>query len=700
MSQPPTGDTTRRADAPAVERDGGDLPQDHRQLLDSIDEAITLHGPDGRIHYMNAAAVRLYAADDDPRQPAPDPGDWLVLDAAGQPLPPERWPVPRAHESGKPVIDAVLGLFRRSTRQLTWITVSVLPAATGDGAMLARARDVTALRRDVALFDRVQALANIGAWQWDRASARLHLTAGARRILGLRGAADRLHDFLGCLCDADRPELYAVLDTMQVAGAFDMVVRGHGQSGAARWMRIVGAPDPQDPGGNILSGTIEDISHRKQSEQAQLAQGQTDALTGLMNRDALLSRVASRLEHPASGRLALLHVNLDRFKTVNDLLGREGGDALLVEAANRLRRVVGGDGLVARFGGDEFLVACNAGDEGADPARLAARIREALGRDFVLGGTAYPMGASIGIALADHDVTSPEQLLQRADIAMREGKRDARTGIRLFSPELGAREQARVQTESQLRSALDNGEFHLVYQPQVDLRSGRILSAEALVRWRNPLLGEMRPDHFIALAETTGDIVRIGTWVLREACMQMQRWREGGTPLGRIAVNLSSRQIHAEDVAGHVRKILEDTGLHGEMLDLEVTERLLLEDADDTSATFDTLRALGVRLSIDDFGEGYSALNYLRRLPVHAIKLSPAFLRGVPGEPSDVAICQAIAGIARSLSLDIIAEGIENEAQRQFLLEQGITLGQGFLFAPGLPPDELASALAAQQDAR
>jgi EAL domain-containing protein (putative c-di-GMP-specific phosphodiesterase class I) len=251
----------------------------------------------------------------------------------------------------------------------------------------------------------------------------------------------------------------------------------------------------------------------------------------------------------------------------------------------------------------------------------------------------------------------------------------------------------RLQVETNLRRAADNGEFHLVYQPQVDLRNGRIVAAEALIRWQNLQLGEMRPDHFIGHAEVTGDIVRIGGWVLREACRQVREWRDAGLGVVRVAVNVSYRQFLGEDLADTVRAALREYDLPGAALELEFTERILIEDAPDTLKTFADLRALGVMLTIDDFGEGYSALNYLRRLPIHGLKLSQLFLQGVPGNKSDVAVCQAVAGIARSLGLGLVAEGVETEAQRQFLLQLGVPVGQGFLFARGLLPSEFARRL-------
>ncbi|NLC61661.1 MAG: EAL domain-containing protein, partial [Gammaproteobacteria bacterium] len=257
----------------------------------------------------------------------------------------------------------------------------------------------------------------------------------------------------------------------------------------------------------------------------------------------------------------------------------------------------------------------------------------------------------------------------------------------------------RVGVLDQGLRAVDNGEFHLVYQPQVDMRRGTIVAAEALIRWRNRQLGEMRPDHFIGHAETTGDIVRIGRWVLSEACKQVAAWREDGLGIVRVAVNVSYRQFLGDDLAATVRDVLDEFSLPGSALELEFTERALIEDSADAIHALAELREMGILLTIDDFGEGYSALNYLRRLPIQGLKLSHLFVEGVPRNHSDVAVCQAIAGIARSLGLGLVAEGVESEAQRQFLLELGVNVGQGFLFAPGLTPAEFERRMSEAREA-
>jgi len=552
------------------------------------------------------------------------------------------------------------------------------------------------VQRDKTLFRRVQELALIGGWQWNRASDALYLTSEALHILGAASPPTTMLAMLGCLLPDDRQRLQTTLASISEGTGFDLELQGVQADSTPFWVSVIGEPDPQDPAHDRFSGTLQDITDRKRAEAELRHQARTDALTGLLNRDAILDVVASQLRSGASAHLALLYIDLDRFKIVNDLLGHDAGDQLLVEAAQRIRSAVGHEGHIARFGGDEFLVATRTDTDQDHPERLARVIQGAFLVPFRLGKDDFSVTTSIGISRGSSDGNTSRQLIQNADVAMYESKRRRRNGFHTFSPALAQRQQERLQTETRLRRAVDNNEFHLVYQPQVDLRSGRIFAAEALLRWHNPELGPMDPDRFIDLAESTGEIVRIGRWVLQEACHQMRRWKEQELPIERVSVNVSYRQFVGENLAGSVQQMLEEAALPGHALELELTERVLVEDAADTSEVFDDLRKLGVRLSIDDFGEGYSALNYLRRLPIHALKLSHGFLQGIPGNKSDEAICQTVVGIARSLGLGMIAEGIETEAQRDHLLRLGVTIGQGFLFAPGLLPGEFGKRLATQ----
>ncbi|WP_101926559.1 MULTISPECIES: sensor domain-containing protein [Luteimonas] len=672
----------------------------YRELMEVMDRGVAIHDTAGRFVYGNSAALRLLGI----RQgtslgDAARLGEWVVIREDGTEMPVDEIPAVQALASGRVVESTLLGLYHRTRRQLYWLSVSAVPQFPAGGdrphQVLSLFSDVTALKRDSTMFDRVQALAHIGGWELDGASDALYLTAESIRILDQDAPPATMAALVDTLHARDCPRLRDALDAALHEGvAFDIELQGVRVDGTGFWVRAIGGLRHGDPAGSRLTGTLQDIARSKHDEEILRVQARTDPLTGLLNRDAILTELEARMAGPARDRVAVLYIDLDRFKIVNDALGHNAGDELLISAAHRIRQAVGGEGVIARFGGDEFLVVCDAGRRGGDNAeRVANAILAAFGDGFRFDAEEFAITASIGIACAPDDGDRPQLLIQNADAAMYDSKRRTRNGWQAFSPALAQSQQDRLRVETHLRRAIDNDEFHLVYQPQVDLRRGRTIAAEALIRWHHRQLGEMRPDHFIDHAETTGDIVRIGGWVLRAACRQVAAWRDDGLGIVRVAVNVSYRQLLGEDLAELVRSTLADFDLPGTALELEFTERVLIEDAPDTLRTFAALRDLGVQLSIDDFGEGYSALNYLRRLPIHGLKLSQLFLGGVPDNRSDVAVCQAVAGIARSLGLGLVAEGIESEAQRRFLLDLGVPVGQGFLFAPGLPPDEFARRL-------
>ncbi len=674
-------------------------------LLEKIDKGIIVYDADHHIIYANAAAIRM--AQIEPgltmEEELLGPGRWRVFDEHGNALDTAELPSSRAMETGKFTTSVVLGYYNVRLRQLTWVSVTAVPqfaaGATKPHQVMSLFSDVTELKRDSALFDRVQALAHIGGWEWDAGRQRMYLTDEAVRILGPTDTPDSLDALLACLHEPDRHRFRCAMDkVIGTGGSFDLELQGSRLDGHPIWIRVIGEAEVTDPASVLITGTLQDISLDKRAEEALRIQARTDPLTGLMNRDAVLNELGTRLIDPAHAQVALLYIDLDRFKTVNDVLGHSAGDELLMQAAARILGAVGHEGLVARFGGDEFLVVCDTSRDPAQPEQLAEAVLGAFAESFRFGKDEFAITASIGIARAPADGLRPQQLIQHADIAMYDSKHRSRNAWQAFTPELARRQQDRLQIETQLRRAVDNQEFRLVYQPQVDLRRGRIVAAEALIRWQNHQLGELRPDLFISHAETTGDIVRIGNWVLREACRQAREWRDMGLGIVRIAVNVSYRQFAGDDLAEKVRAVLAEYDLPGSALELEFTERVLIEDAPATLKTFAELRALGVVLTIDDFGEGYSALNYLRRLPIHGLKISQLFTEGVPNNRSDVAVCQAVSAIARSLGLGLVAEGVESEAQRQFLLQLGVPVGQGFLFAPGLSPDEFASRLRSPEE--
>jgi diguanylate cyclase (GGDEF)-like protein/PAS domain S-box-containing protein len=672
----------------------------YRELMQTIDQGVLIRDAQGRIVSANAAAMRLFGVDGEKARLdyLLDGDRWLVVDEHGRELKAGDYPPVRALRTGQPVANTVLGYFDRERRSLTWASVTAVPQyAPGTDRVqqvLSLFTDVTALKRDSALFDRVQALAHIGGWQWDADRDQVYLTGEAMRLLGLTEPSRTMEQLLAFLREPERRRLRAALQHAVDGGpGFELDLQGFDPQGHPNWIRMVGEAEPGDPTGARLHGTLQDITQRKQTEETLRVQARTDPLTGLLNRDAVLAELHERLEDRTQPAVAVLYIDLDRFKVVNDVLGHGAGDRVLVSAARRLRAAVGTEGLIARFGGDEFMVVCNTGDDPLLPERLADAILDAFAARFEMDGEEFNITASIGIARAPADGDRPQQLIQNADVAMYDSKRRARNAWQGFTAKLAEQQSQRLQLETHLRRALENEEFHLVFQPQVELDSGRLVAVESLIRWRNGILGDMSPGHFIAHAEATGDIIGIGTWALRESCRQLRRWLDDGLAVGRIAVNVSYRQFDDDGLADRVRAVLEEYRLPGHMLELEITERVLIEDAAETLRTMDALRTLGVVLSIDDFGEGYSALNYLRRLPIHGLKLSQLFVQGVPGNESDVAICRAVAGIAQNLGLALVAEGVESESQRQFLLGLGVRTGQGFLFSPGLPAGELAARL-------
>ena len=674
----------------------------YRALFDAVPDPVSVLARDGTVLDLNKAGMAAYKR----------PREEIVgknIDVLNPDLPRDHMvPVLDTLDRGETYVIEVTNMRADGTR----FPVEVHSASLlfdGREALVAVARDLSQRQEAEIRYRELMEVIDKGILIQDRDGRFVYGNSAALRILGIETGES--------LAEAMQPDhwIYLHESGRELTGGELPTARAHDggrivestvlgmhnrHNGRLIWITVTVVPQyaaGSDTPTQLLS-LFSDITELKQAEETLRVQAQTDALTGLLNRDAILKQLDTRLADPASNRVALLYVDLDRFKIVNDVLGHGAGDEVLVAAARRMRDAVAGEGLIARFGGDEFVVVCAFDDDAHRPERLARRVQHAFGESFRVDTDEFSVTTSIGIARAPADGETSQQLIQSADIAMYDSKRRRRNGWQAFSPELASRQQERLQAETQLRRALDNGEFHLVYQPQVDLRSGRILYAEALVRWHNPQLGEMRPDRFIDLAETTGDIIRIGNWVLQEACAQMRRWREQGLPIQRIAVNVSYRQFTGDNLGDSVRRALAEADLPGHALELELTERVLVDDTSDTLEVFDQLRLLGVQLSIDDFGEGYSALNYLRRLPIHALKLSQSFLKGVPGKPSDVAICQAVAGIAQSLGLGMVAEGVESEAQRDFLLRLGVNVGQGFLFAPGLLPGEFAKRVAAQQD--
>jgi len=452
-----------------------------------------------------------------------------------------------------------------------------------------------------------------------------------------------------------------------------------------------------DEGGNIVlrEGTVEDITDRKVAEERVQFLAYYDALTGLPNRTLLQDRLAKALAaaRRQKNKLALLYLDLDRFKDTNDSLGHAVGDLLLQEVAERLKTWGREQDTVARLGGDEFLLMLTQVKDASDAAVAAERLMDAMTAEFIVRGHPLNVGCSIGISIFPEHGADCEALIKNADAAMYSAKESGRNNFRFFTDDMNAQVMERLALENSLRLALNKKELFLMYQPQMDMATGKIVGLEALLRWQHPTLGLVPPDRFIRIAENSGLILPIGEWVLRTACSQARKWQDEGLPEVSVAVNVSAVQFRQEGFCGLIRRVLDQSGLAPPYLELELTESLLLANADVMLSVVQQLKAMGLTLAIDDFGTGYSNFNYLRQFQVSKLKIDRSFIRDVAVNPDDAAITTAIISMAKSLKLRVIAEGVENEAQMSFLRSHQCDEIQGYYFSKPLAVEKVADKL-------
>lgn len=450
-----------------------------------------------------------------------------------------------------------------------------------------------------------------------------------------------------------------------------------------------------DGNSQVIWGICRDITERKQAEEQLYRLAHHDILTELPNRILFLDRLqqAKALANRYRHQLAILFLDLDRFKIINDTLGHPVGDKLLQKVAQRIAGCVREVDTVARIGGDEFTVILVNIDNIDDVKRVAQKILHSLSVPFNIDTYELFITTSIGIALYPSDGENIDTLVKKADIAMYYAKGEGRNNFQFYTPQMDANADKRLLLETSLRKALDQHEFRIYYQPKVDIVSKQITAMEALLRWAHPTLGLVSPAEFIPLAEETGLIIPIGEWVLRAACIQNKEWQKQGLPRMRVAVNLSGYQFQQRNLLEMIRGILEESGLEAELLELEITESVIMQNPDFAVSVLNELKDLGIHISIDDFGTGYSSLAHLKRFSINTLKIDKSFVRDVEVNSADAAITTAIIAMGNSLNLKVIAEGVETEGQLNFLSENNCDEVQGFLVSTPMPAGEVAAFL-------
>jgi len=440
----------------------------------------------------------------------------------------------------------------------------------------------------------------------------------------------------------------------------------------------------------------EDITLHKEYEAKLVRQATFDEATNLPNRFLAIDRLGQAINNARrhNRKVAVLFVDLDNFKTVNDTLGHAAGDNVLRLAGERFLGNVRGGDTVARLGGDEFMIVLGELTESGDAEVVAEKLVAQFNDPLQLEGGDQFVTTSIGIAVFPEDGTEPQALMRNADAAMYRVKQSGRNGYQFFTREIGRQTRTRVEIEKQLRHAMERGEFQLHYQSIADIDSRGIHHAEALLRWHNVELGDVPPDRFIRIAEETGLITTIGEWVLRTACRQARDWGRAGLPLAWVSVNVSSRQFRNKDFVERITAILQETGMPPDSLNLEITESVLMDEFREIEEKLFRLSDMGIRMTIDDFGTGYSSLSYLRRFPVRTLKIDKSFIFDLMTDPNEAKLVEAIVAMGRSLGLEVIAEGVEETEQMDFLRRLGCDMGQGFLISEPVPADQFAGLLA------
>lgn len=684
--------TTRRQTLEALE----EAELRYRNIFEHASEGIFQSTRDGRYLAANPALARLYGYDNAQQLIA----DLADIERRLYVQPNRREEFLTLIEKEGEVINFESEVYRRDGSCI-WISENAHIVYGARGEFICYEGTV----RDITERKRTEAHLQLMAMVFSNSNEAIIVTDASNRIVATNPAFTTLTGYQPEEVMGRNPRLLSAGKTpvevfsdmwssLHRDGAWQGELWDRKKSGEAypKWLSISLVRDDE---GRIVNhiGSFIDISELKATQERIQHLAHHDTLTNLANRFSLHEKLAQAIAFCKRNhmQLALMLIDLDRFKTINDTLGHQAGDELLVQVAQRLSNAVRESDIVARLGGDEFVVALPGIGSPADAAHLADEITREISAPYLIGGQELRTSPSIGICVYPGDGTEIGDLLKNADVAMYHAKAKGRGNYQFFTEDMNIATTARMSLESDLRQAIARGEFLLHYQPQLDLRSGTIVGVEALIRWQHPGRGLVSPADFIPIAEECGMITAIGDWVLEEACRQLKVWQERGLAHLRMSINLSTGQFLDKTLPSRIHELLASNGLSAERLDLEVTESMSMASPDESISVMKTLSSSGLTLSIDDFGTGYSSLAYLKLLPIHTLKIDRSFVKDIETDPNDADICDVTVLLAHKLGLEVVAEGVETEAQLKFLHSIGCEKIQGYLISKPLPADQAES---------
>lgn len=665
------------------------------QAVEQSAASVIITDRTGAIEYVNAAftAITGYSREE------VDGRNTSML-SAGQTSPKVYADLWKTINAGHPWRGEMLN--RRKNGELYWDSVIINPVLGDDGVI----RHFVAVQEDVTERKRAEQTLLLNAHILNNISEGVAVTDAEQKFCFVNPAFTAITGYGPEEVIGKNPRLLSsglmektfygkmwgrIVETGRWQG--EIIDRRKSGESYPEWLSISALKDEQGKISHYIS-VFADISERKAVEQRMTHMAQHDFLTGLPNRMLLLDRMAQAFTHArrVGRKAAVMFLDLDRFKSINDMLGHVVGDKLLQEVASRISRTSRSGDTVCRLGGDEFVVMLTDIERTDDVSGIADKLLESVAGTCLIEGHEVEITTSIGISIFPDDGDDGSELLQHADAAMYHAKQSGRNYYHFFTSEMNRRAIERITIEKKLRHALERGEFALYYQPQIDLHTRRMVGAEALVRWRDADTGEMIPPaRFIPIAEENGMIVPIGEWVLREACRQMAEWRKQGLPEIPIAVNISAVQFRQKSLVEYIRDTLRRHAIGPSSIEIEITETAVMQDAEAAIVLLHELKEMGVRLSMDDFGTGYSSLSHLKRLPIDKLKIDQSFVRDIVHDPDDAAIVSTIISMARNLKLQVLAEGVETGGQLEFLNQHGCDQAQGYYFAEPVPHDQFVA---------